>query len=103
MTEMEALKLLKDKQQAARRAPAKLDRRRWEGCSACASKCCELCLYQNFGGDDWPCNVCRDGFTGYKPVNYCPACGRPLTEEAWAELERRIGGNDGSADLLSCR
>lgn len=48
MTELEALKILKDKQQAARRASAKLDRRRWEGCSACASKCCELCVYQNF-------------------------------------------------------
>lgn len=22
--------------------------------------------------------------------NYCPNCGRPLTEEAWAELERRL-------------
>lgn len=28
--------------------------------------------------------------------SYCPYCGRPLTEEAWAELERRIGGNDGT-------
>lgn len=24
--------------------------------------------------------------------NYCSACGRPLTEEAWAELERRVCG-----------
>ena len=24
--------------------------------------------------------------------NYCPSCGRPLTEEAWAELESRVGG-----------
>lgn len=23
---------------------------------------------------------------------YCQACGRPLTEEAWAELERRVCG-----------
>lgn len=29
---------------------------------------------------------------------FCPMCGRPLTEEAWAELERRIGGNDGTDD-----
>ena len=28
------------------------------------------------------------------PIKYCPFCGRPLTEEAWAELERRIGGNN---------
>ena len=24
--------------------------------------------------------------------NYCSACGRPLTEKAWAELERRVCG-----------
>ncbi|NCE63703.1 hypothetical protein D1159_03695 [Pseudoflavonifractor sp. 524-17] len=29
------------------------------------------------------------GWEGVK-INYCPFCGRPLTEEAWAELERRI-------------
>lgn len=29
MTELEAMKLLKDKQHAAQRAPAKLDRSRW--------------------------------------------------------------------------
>lgn len=23
-------------------------------------------------------------------INFCPECGRPLTEEAWAELERRL-------------
>lgn len=23
-------------------------------------------------------------------INFCPECGRPLTEDAWAELERRL-------------
>lgn len=23
---------------------------------------------------------------------YCPVCGRPLTEEAWQELEKRVRG-----------
>lgn len=27
-------------------------------------------------------------------VNFCPKCGRPLTEEAWEMLEKRIGGVD---------
>ena len=48
---------------------AKLDRSRWrwEGCETCK------------GGR-------------YRRGEYCPGCGKPLTEEAWAELERRIGG-----------
>lgn len=28
------------------------------------------------------------------PIKYCPFCGRPLTEEAWAELERRLTENE---------
>lgn len=48
--------------------PAKLDRSRWEGCEYCK---------------DIPASI-RKGF--------CYACGRPLTEEAWAELERRMSG-----------
>lgn len=47
----------------------KLDRNRWAGCE-----------------------TCRNG--RYRSAEYCPGCGRPLTGEAWAKLERRIGGND---------
>lgn len=61
----------------ARKATAKLDRSRWEGC--------------------WNCNnpnvrklTLRHG------REYCPGCGKPLTAAAWAELERRI--NDGATD-----
>lgn len=25
------------------------------------------------------------------PVSYCPKCGRPLTPEAWTDLEKRLG------------
>lgn len=62
----------------AQQKPVKLDRSRWEGCGCCTA---------GDGGfrellDKW----------GYP--DYCPKCGRPLTEEAWVELERRIGGND---------
>ena len=60
---------------ALRTRPANLDRRRWEGC--------------------WVCNN-RDNVLSYS--KFCPCCGRPLTEEAWSELERRIGGNDGTTD-----
>lgn len=58
--------------------PAKLDRGRWDGCDTCKNPifatCCSGLLNE--------------------PVNYCPSCGKPLTEEAWAELERRTGQND---------
>lgn len=81
----------------ATQMPAKLDRSGWAGCTACTTPCCELCAYQEAGRDDWPCNMCGDGFTQFRPVNYCSVCGRPLTEKAWAKLERRIGGEDGEA------
>lgn len=55
----------------AQQTTEKLDRRRWCGCETCK------------GGR-------------YRSGGYCPGCGRPLTEEAWAELERRI--NDGTTD-----
>lgn len=51
--------------------PAKLDRSRWEGCEYCKETVPKWYLWK-----------------------FCPDCGKPLTEEAWAELERRIGGND---------
>lgn len=48
--------------------PARIDREKWEPCKWCV-------LNGQFGLN-----------------NYCSACGRPLTEEAWAELERRVCG-----------
>lgn len=48
--------------------PAHIDREKWEPCMWCV-------LNGQFGLND-----------------YCSACGRPLTEEAWAELERRFCG-----------
>lgn len=63
------------------RTPAKLDRRRWEGCVVC-----------NGCGADGS----RELLCGGVNAKYCPFCGRPLTEEAWAELERRM--NSGSTD-----
>ena len=52
--------------------PAKLDRSRWEGCEYCKN------------------------MSILKGV--CYSFGRPLTEEAGAELERKIGGHDGTTD-----
>lgn len=52
-----------------------LDRSRWEGCEWCIGFSPE---------------VTGDPYWDYR---FCPKCGRPLTEAAWAALERRI--NDG--------
>lgn len=48
--------------------PARIDREKWELCMWCVP----------------------NGQFGLN--NYCSACGRPLTEEAWAELESRLRG-----------
>lgn len=55
----------------AQQTAAKLDRSRWEGCICCTRKN-QLMAREKHG------------------YRYCEHCGRPLTEEAWAELERRI-------------
>lgn len=64
----------------AQQTPAKLDRSRWEGCFLCKD-------VTYLGGD-----VCISGthYTGLSEFNFCPNCGRPLTEEAWAELEKKL-------------
>lgn len=33
----------------------------------------------------------EDGWEG-EEIRFCPWCGRPLTEAAWAELEKRVRG-----------
>lgn len=46
------------------------------------------------------CSACKQQAFNYEDggeifevlSNFCPNCGRPLTEEAWTELKRRIVG-----------
>ena len=75
----------------AQQTPAKLDRSRWEGCPYCEQKCCYSCKYGTFLEWGLHCSACCMR-SEYKATNFCPVCGHPLTEEAWAELERRING-----------
>lgn len=63
---------------ALRAQRAKLDGSRLEGCWWCTGFCPEVT-----GDPHWD-------------YRFCPKCGRPLTEEAWAEMDRRI--NDGTTD-----
>lgn len=81
--------------------PVKLDRSLWKGCLLCDGA-------KNVGGENITAYLGRteDGKTDIyaeldefeTDFDYCPICGKPLTEEAWAELERRIGGNNGKTD-----
>lgn len=79
--------------------PAHIDREAWEPCEWCG---------EWLGGDCRP----REQDAGYKlyagyckqvaaddfyeneteELNYCPICGRPFTQKAWAELEKRLRG-----------
>lgn len=66
----------------AQQAHTKLDRSQWRGCVVC-NRCGE-------GG-------LNELLCGGAKAKYCPFCGRPLTGEARAELERRING--GTTDI----
>ncbi len=66
-------------------SPANIDRDAWTGCTCnTKSKSCCTCVSLR-------CHHCV-GESEYKRGKYCSACGRPLTEEAWAELEKRVRG-----------
>lgn len=65
---------------------AHIDREAWTGCTCnTKEKSCCTCVSLR-------CQFCI-GESEYKQGKYCSACGRPLTEEAWAELEKRVRGS----------
>ena len=67
----------------AQQEPVKLDRDQWERCEWCKGCGAVICEEHN---------AMRPKKKRSVIAVYCPNCGHPLTEEAWAELERRIGG-----------
>lgn len=75
--------------------PVTIDREAWEPCECC--KPSENGLdpygghYFQIDGREIYYNDTDDGWEG-EEINFCPWCARPLTEEAWAMLEKRIGG-----------
>lgn len=71
--------------------PPHLDRSAWELCEKCRS--CRTCIHaiESMSDSTGTCFWC-DYMDKYKPMNFCPECGRPLTDAAWEMLEKRLEG-----------
>ena len=72
----------------------------WKPCGACDTRdytSCPSCRYLGRSLDDTPCCDCspsgKCGKSYYEPAAFCSHCGRPLTEEAWAKLEKILKGD----------
>lgn len=74
--------------------PAHIDREAWKPCEHCKPKCriCANCSILGKCGEPQVCVDCKDYSNFYSDYNYCDYCGRPMTEEAWEELEKRVRG-----------
>lgn len=77
--------------------PARIDQEKWEPCEWCGEWMLGDCRpkeqdagYKLYAG--YCKQVAADDFfeDETEELNYCPRCGRPLTPEAWEELERRV-------------
>lgn len=90
---------------ALRAQETKLDRSRWEGCEYCKAdrKGYSTCFRDRNGKSirmyipEKEAAIVIFGkynHQAYINISYCPECGHPLTEEAWAELTERL--NDGT-------
>ena len=62
------------------------------GCRSCKS--CRSCVYSIHDLKDMPCKKCDPNAEGivteYKPSNFCPVCGKPLTDEAVQMMMERM-------------
>ena len=62
------------------------------GCRSCKS--CRSCVFSINNLKDMPCKKCDPNaecvLTEYKPSNFCPVCGKPLTDEAVEMVMERL-------------
>lgn len=73
--------------------PAKLDRSLWEGCDYCNDPSPNRDCVLPDGTEQFLCSrngAFEDCCINERSIRFCPMCGKPLKEKAWAELERRI-------------
>ena len=70
----------------------RIDREKWEPCEECERRNCDNCKYDDLLPSFEPCKSCYNAKQWKPAQKFCPWCGRPLTDEAWAELERRLIG-----------
>lgn len=67
--------------------PVKLDRSRWKGCKYCLSWE-DLMTLTFYIPDEAEIREDSAWFRWNAEPQYCPICGKPLTEEAWEKLEQ---------------
>lgn len=71
---------------------ANIDREAWEPCEWCGDLGdSRYKLYAGFCMQKAADDIFEEET---EKLNHCPKCGRPLTEEAWAELENRLRGTN---------
>ena len=70
------------------------------GCQSCKS--CRSCVFSIHQMRDQPCKKCDPNaecaLTEYKPSNFCPICGKPLTNEAVQMVLERLEALKGEKD-----
>ena len=86
------LKSICDRANEIASIPAHIDREAWKPCGACKNG--EITVHVPEFRAMAVCNQHMDhaAFDLTLRSRFCPWCGRPLTEEAWAELEKRLRG-----------
>lgn len=73
--------------------PAHINREAWEPCDECTPSCWN-CIDFDSDEDTCPinCQRCVNHNNYRTRFKFCSECGRPLTPEAWAMLEKRLRG-----------
>lgn len=68
----------------------------WKPCFFCKVGACETCEHHVSSCSFDPCKSCNihNHKNYYRPLNFCPHCGRPLTDKARELLERRLRSSD---------